>query len=337
VADEAQALIRSLVSEAFPPSADAEWRIDDLTTIGLGRGIFSDIVRVKFEWRAGHGPASVVVKTPTAGPNGTVSIATGACDREALAYLELLPRSPVRRPACYVVRRDGAAASFVLEDLTEHRSVDQLVGLDLADTASVIRSLRLLHERWETEPSSATHDVRRATPTLFAPDALAAGVDAIGERWGDVADRETHRAFERLVANRDRLVSAFATAGPPTLCHGDPRADNLLFDAGGTAVLFDWQQIAIQFGEADLAWLLATSLVPATRRSNERALVSEFGTTLDRYRLAMVLPGLAVLLLAQRETTQDRTDQLVGTSIARIGAAIADLDVPAVRAGNPRG
>jgi hypothetical protein len=140
------------------------------------------------------------------------------------------------------------------------------------------------------------------------------------------------------------------------LCHGDPRADNLVFRESGSrekgnretagrqatdrpaaghqptdqVVLFDWQQMAIQFGEADVAWLAATSLDVEVRRRTERDLVEGYGGSFDRYRLGLALPGLTVLLLAQREATTERTGRFIATSLQRIGAAIADLNIDAI-------
>ena len=127
--------------------------------------------------------------------------------------------------------------------------------------------------------------------------------------------------------------------GGQTLCHGDPRADNVVFAEDDRAVLFDWQQMAVQFGEADLAWLLSTSTTPETRRDVEADVIASYAlargqnaaTTWERYRLGMVLPGLAVLFLAQRETADERTEQLIATSLERIGIAVDDLAAAELR------
>lgn len=322
MAADLQALVEPLVTEAFPSVT-----IDRVTEVGRGRGVFSLVAQVELRWFTGTGPRSVVVKVPAPGPNGEAAIAAGACRREALAYRELLPTTPVRAPHCFLVQTDGDAASFVLEDLCALRSVDQLEGLEPADAMVVTTTLADLHRHWADERSLTALEVRRATPSGFSDEVLAAGLDALATRWEDAVDREVRQAFENLVADRERLVDAFAAAGPPTLCHGDPRADNLAFEADGSPVLYDWQQLAIQFGPADLAWLTATSLKPTHRRAVERDLVAAYGTTMDHYRLGLVLPGLAVLFLAQREATSDRAGDLIATSIVRIGTAIADLEV----------
>ncbi len=324
-------IVRPLLADAFPPSPDSAWRIERIARIGIGRGVFSLVLAVDLAWTAGNGPSSVVVKVPSAGPNGDAAVASGACRREALAYAELLGASPVRHPACFLVHRDGDSASFVLEDLRRHRHVDQLDGFDPADAIVLAEALARLHAQWADEPSLFDLDVRRATPASLSDDVLRAGLAALSTRWADAIDVATQRAFEGLVAERPRLVDAFTAAPRPTLCHGDPRADNVAFDRAGEPVLYDWQQLAIQFGPADLAWLAATSLEPEVRRTIERDLIDAYGTTIDHYRLGMLLPGLAVLFLAQRTADDDRAGRLIATSISRIGTAIADLDVASAR------
>jgi hypothetical protein len=76
-----------------------------------------------------------------------------------------------------------------------------------------------------------------------------------------------------------------------------------------------------------VAWLAATSLQTETRRAEEFALLAEIGGDRDRYRLAMALPGLAVLLLAQREIDSERAERFVRTSLSRIAAAVVDLEL----------
>lgn len=309
------------------------WRITGVSDANEGRGVFARVVRVELSWPGGPSgprgprPPSVVMKLPVAGPTGAAAAASGAYRREAEAYLRLLPRSPVGHPLAYLVEPDDALVSLVLEDLGRHRRVDQLDGLGLTDAVSVASALRQQHDHWQCQPDLMELPIRRASPTTLDPTALAAGVQSVADRWGDAVPPERLRAFKSLLANREHLVERFAAAGPPTLCHGDPRADNLVFDEEGRPVIFDWQQIAVQFGPADLSWLAATSMTIDDRRRGDDALIEAYGTTRDHYRLGFVLPGLAVLLLAQRDFADERSNRFVATSLDRIGAAIDDLAV----------
>ncbi len=326
------------------PSTRPDVEVVSLTDANEGRGVFSRVIRAELAWphqreTSGNGdhPQSVVVKLPALGSNGEVAAAAGAYRRESLAYRDILPASPVLFPLPYLVADDGDRSSFVLQDLQDHRMVDQLHGLDRAEALAVAQELARFHHHWQTQPGLESLDVRRSTPAGLKPEALEAGLALLNDRWAEALTDEQVQAFRRLVGNRQHLADAFADLGPVTLCHGDPRADNLAFDAAGRAVLYDWQQMAVQFGAADLAWLAATSLTPTLRRALDRELIEAYGTNEDTYRLGFVLPGLAVLLLCQRELTDERSHRFVATSLARIGTALVDLDVDGLRAESLRG
>jgi len=305
-------------------------RIDD------GRGVFSIVERIHLiDSSLGH--ATVAIKHGLNDVNGQAAISSGAYQREALAYEVLLPATgEVLRPECFgVVRHSAGAISFVLEDLSSCRSVDQLVGLSRDDIAGVVAELLDLHVSWSINPQLMRVDVRRDTPSHLAADGLVSGLDVIDEVWSSILHDEQRASFHSLVSHRKDAVAQFVGEGGETLCHGDPRADNVAFRGDRRAVLFDWQQLAVQFGEADLAWLLATSATPDVRREVEAELVASYAiargqdaaTTWRRYRTGMILPGLAVLFLAQRSATHDRTRDMIGTSLRRIATAIDDLAV----------
>lgn len=296
--------------------------------------MFSRVLRVGLAWPQGPSPDrphTVIVKLPGSGPSGLAGRQIGAYSREALAYRHLVPGSPVLAPTIHLIHEDGdGGASLVMEDLGHQRAVDQLTGLSPQDGLAVVGELAALHRRW-AEPAESgeltTLGVRRHPPATLAPEALDRGLATLDHRWSAELDPAAIEAFRRLVNHRPRLVEAFAAAPNQTLCHGDPRADNLVFTASGRPVLFDWQQVAVQPGEADLAWLAATSFTVGTRRSLDRELAQVYGTTGDRYRLGFLLPGLTVLLLAQRDAPDKRTRRFILTSLRRIGAALVDLDV----------
>jgi hypothetical protein len=321
-----------------------------------GRGAFSEVIQADLVWAGddpaeavGDRPTSVVAKLPVDGPNGTAARASGAYAREALAYRELLDHSPVGHPRAWAVIEtadaDGPACRLLLQDLDDHRFADQLDGLEPDDAIAVAESLGRFHAAWAASDRLADLDVRRNTVGGLPPTALEDGLRCLTERWGDVLDEAGRSTFADLVDNRAALVERFGRA-PATLCHGDPRADNLAFDPEhGEPVLFDWQQMAVQLGEADLAWLAATSLTVPARRAVERDLVDAGHCDLDGYRLGLALPGLAVLLLAQRELPNERSRRFVEVSLQRIAAALADNETArlateppgGLREGSPRG
>lgn len=319
--------VAALCRSAFGPDGPT---ITGLTDANRGRGAFSVVLRAELAWpgSTAAGPSSVVAKLPVGGANGRSAIESGAYDREALAYGSLLPGSPITTPTIFAIDQPGdGTCSLLMEDLSSHRSYDQVTGLPGEAALAVARQLTHFHRAWADDPRLAGLPVRRNTVAGLPGDGLAAGLACLETSWSDVLGPDERDLYRRLVDARPRLAERFAAA-PTTLCHGDPRADNFVFDRNGRLVLFDWQQLAVQFGEADLAWLSATSLEVDGRRRLDDDLVNAYGGSRDRYRLGMALPGLAVLLLAQRELGGERTRRFVAVSLKRIAAAVGDLDVP---------
>lgn len=279
--------------------------------VGAELGVFSVVFRVA------SASGSVVVKLPRSGPNGDAARSMGAYRREQVAYEHLLIEG-LRVPTCYGVVLTDDGPAFVLEDLSSFGAVDQIDGLAATEALAIVDPLYECHAAISVENALA-QGVRSITPRGFDPVALARGVDLVPN--SDV--------FARLLAEREQRVESFARLDQPVVCHGDPRADNLVLSP--TVKLFDWQQIAVQAGEADLAWLAATSLEPRVRRSCEGDLVSRyalrtnrsFDQAWDRYQKSMIVPGLAVLMLAQRRT-EGRLQRLVEVSVERIAAAVTD-------------
>ena len=327
--------LERLVEAAFGSSAE----IAATEEVGIGKGTFSDVFRVSLKSEP-HTiepvPSTVVAKLPTETANRDAAAASGAYLREDVAYRFLLPESPIATPRCYARLADGPTAAFLLEDLTANRFVDQLDGLSPADVIAVAQALARHHHHWidalgEANNPVAAHNVREATVALLAPERLDTGLSCLRDHWPEV-DQQAVDAFANVLANRERLVDLFTQAGSgssgvATLCHGDPRADNLCFANSGAPMLFDWQQIAVQFGEADLAWLAATSITPTVRRQCDEDLVTAGNGDWQRFRLGFVLPGLAALMLAQRVADHPRARTFIASSLSRIGAALADYDV----------
>lgn len=327
-----------LCSAAF---GDGVVELSGLVDVNQGRGAFSTVIAAALHPtdRSAQSlqpiPATVVAKWPLDGPNGQAAIDTGACGREALAYRDLLIDAPIATPTVYAVQQPSAApdkpgvdgsVDLLLQDLTGHRAADQIDGLTTTDAIRVGETLATFHRAWADDDRLAALPVRRNTLSVLPMERLRAGLQYLETGWAEEIDDVERSHFAGLLDAADGLIQRFA-AIPPTLCHGDPRADNLVFDSDDHPVLFDWQQIAVQFGEADLAWLAATSLAPDARRSLDRDLVSAYGGDFDRYRLGMALPGMAVLLLAQRELSTERARRFVKVSLQRIATAINDLEV----------
>lgn len=315
--DHTNSTLAELISSTFSGAT-----ITHIADAGQGRGVFSLVSRVHL---AGAPVPSVVVKAPAAGANGEAARRTGSYSREAFAYRHILRDLAVRSPDCYAVLDIEGDPWFVLEDLCDMRHFDQLGGLEIEDCLDLTRSLATLHETHLSNALVSKMTVRG--PSDFDPAQLQAGFAEVARRFGTRPDIIS--AFERLLNNRKDLVDQFAAAGQNTFCHGDPRADNAVASNTGP-ILLDWQQITMAFGESDLAWLLATSVTKTSRAEFETPAIEHYaklrgssvGETWDRYRLGLVRPGLAVLLLATRESTDSRISALISQSLERIAEAI---------------
>lgn len=320
--DQATSPLSELISETF---SGAE--ITNIADAGHGRGVFSQVIQVQLE---GAPVASVVVKAPATGANGEAARRTGSYSREAFAYRNILSDLDVRVPHCYAVHDISGDPWFVLEDLCDLRQFDQLEGLTLDDCLALTESLATLHQ------CELSADLARRTgtrgPADFELSILEAGLESVAGIFG--SRPEIVAAFTDLLTNRTNLVSQFAAAGKRTFCHGDPRADNAVASPGGP-ILLDWQQITMSFGETDLAWLLSTSVPPNRRAAFESAAIAKYaeltgvspGQVWENYRLGLVRPGLAVLMLTTRESNNKRIQAIIDESLVRIASAIVAHDV----------
>lgn len=306
--------------------------VSSITPIDHGRGVFSHVMQAQVD----RSPGSVAVKLLRSDANGAAALTSGAVAREILAYEHLLPVTKgVSVPEFFGISHDERnTPTIILQDLSGMRFADQVTGLTDGDIRAITQELITLHNEWAVSEQLDTIGIRRSTPSLLPADALARGAAMLDTAWANIS-AERRSALQALAANREAAVHAFGSAGTPTLCHGDPRGDNVAFTEAGRAILFDWQQIAVQVGEADVAWLLATSTNAATRRAIEGDILASYAlargqdaaTTWHRYVVGMVLPGLAVLMLAQRAVDDEHGQGLVRSSIERIADAVIDLRV----------
>jgi thiamine kinase-like enzyme len=75
---------------------------------------------------------------------------------------------------------------------------------------------------------------------------------------------------------------------PATLCHGDYRADNIMFDGNDPAVI-DFQLIGVGSGMYDVGYFISQSIATDVRRGHDKELVNVYlerlethGITIDR-------------------------------------------------------
>lgn len=347
--DEIQYFLHSTVRIASPR---LKWHTDDVinpayralletafghvqvlgtTDANEGRGIFSDVTRVELAASGADVPQFVIVKEPTSGPNGQISIDSGACQREQDAYRSITPQSPVRSPQCYTTDSEGR---FLLEDLTNARWVEQSDGVSGADAIVVVEALGQFHLHWQSRVDSLQPPVRVNALAKVPRARLDHGWTALQDVYLDRLPDDAQTAYGLLADQIDESLAAYDAVAALTVTHGDPRIDNICF-IDNVPVFFDWQQVAVQRGTADLAWFIATSLTPETRRQEGRELVTRYARASGRpddaveaeLAVSWLLPGLMSMLLATRVPESEQSAAFILESLRRIGTVLADESV----------
>jgi hypothetical protein len=266
-----------------PDSSVAEVEHD---TIGEGVGITGTLARLtlRYSGTATGAPSSVILKLPSEHPeNRAIGDIFKFYEREGRFYDELAPTVPVCVPRAYFNHMDPDANEFalILEDFGHRTLVSQIAGIDSTRAAEAIRAIALVHARWWQSPEL---DALGWMPRAIDPGILAAGPQyratwpAFVELLGDAMPEGTIELGERVGASWEATQTALFEGAPVTLCHGDFRADNLMFDddaEGRDHVgVIDWQ-IAYQGGGiADVCYLVTQSMTIDDRRRHERELVA---------------------------------------------------------------
>lgn len=158
--------------------------------------------------------------------------------------------------------------------------ISQIAGLGAGRAAQALRELAKLHAEWWASPAL---DGLTWMPRLDDPVNLAAGQqyrDAwplFVERIGDAVPAEALALGERVKEQYESLLVVGTADAPLTICHGDFRADNLMFDdapeAEDAIAVLDWQISFRGPAVSDVTYLLCQSMTVEERRASEEALV----------------------------------------------------------------
>lgn len=296
--------------------------------------------------RAGHGPASVVVKIAGGGTDVRRRLRP-AYRNEVGFYTSFARRALVRVPRCWsaALSADGLRFTLVLEDAHPARAGSQVDGCTLEQAALAVRNLAGLHAPfWNAEglTEDAGWPVRldEAGMAFLGKVVIAAAAEFTERYQAELgpSDADILRRAAGLVAGWGRHTSS-----RHSLIHGDYRLDNLLFSGHSDVRAVDWQTLEVGFPGRDLAYFLSTALTPADRRSHEAALVAayhrrlvEHGATgypadlcFEDYRRGM-LQGPVITMIgcvyasAPRSDSSDRMFLSMATNVC---AAIRELGV----------
>ena len=256
-----------------------------LERIGEGVGILSIIQRVRPTYSGSTtAPASFVVKYPTddAGQRFTAD-ALAFYIRECIFYRDLAPGAAFATARCYAqgIASDNTDFTVAMQDISGLRTLNQLEGVSLEDSKVILSKLADFHAAWwENEKLDGMLDVfqplsnptyhmvlpmlwSQGWPSLMeqAPEIVPAGIREVGDLWGP-----------KVQWMLDNLSL------PRTLCHGDYRADNIMFD-GNEPVVLDFQIVGVGGGMYDVGYYISQSIDASVRSGHDRELVDHY---LDR-------------------------------------------------------
>ena len=328
-------------------------------TIGEGVGIVGQLARLSlhYEGTAAGAPGTVILKIPSAFPeNRAVGDHYDFYQREGRFYQQLADKIPMRTPRCYWNHIDPDAATYgmLLEDLGDRTMISQVTGVPGDRAAAALRSLARLHGAWW---GASSLDALTWMPRMDDPVNLAAG-QGYRDSWPVFVERieggipdEAIGIGERTKEQFEALVHKGMAEAELSVCHGDYRGDNLMFDdpsSGDDEVaVLDWQIAYRGPAVSDVAYFLCQSLTLDERRAHEPDLVrgwydrvvaelrTEQGRELDDYpfelawdqyrQSALGTTVYPVIGLAQMEPANERGLQLLRTMANRAFTACLDL------------
>jgi len=270
---------------------DASVVIVENQPIGVGVGIVGQLARLLLQYDRGSpgAPASVVIKLPSHLPeNRMVGDHFNFYEREGRFYEEVADKVPVRVPKCFWNHMDpeGNTFALILEDLGDRTCLSQIAGADPVRAAQALVALAGLHATWWSSPFLEN---LAWMPRLDDPINLSAG-EQYRQAWpsfvrlfGDDLPEGSIPLAERIQEQFEELLKAGVVEAPLTICHGDFRLDNLLFDdrvVEDKVAVLDWQVSYRGPAVTDVAYFLCQSLDPSTRQNVEAQLLGNWYKTI---------------------------------------------------------
>ncbi len=314
-----------------------------LSHTAVGTGQVCDSYRFACDWKGGEGPPSFVAKCPSADP---VSRAGAAMfhlyDMEIGWYRDCAPTAQVPCPKPYyaAIAPDEQHFALLIEDMAPLRQGDQIAGGSAVQVAAALEAVAGLHA-WRPANGdwAALGWAHHSTGGTVTRSAMPVTYPQFRERFAGLLSEEVLDLGQALV---DRIHAYLDRDGPAEcLRHGDIRLDNILFDASGrTAVLLDWQTVAMGRAAADVAYLIGTSFAdPAERRACEEGLVDLYlakraalGEAPDRdafwrdYRRSAFAGMIMAINAAHYVERTERGDRMFAAMTERPARMALDLD-----------
>jgi len=261
--------------------------------IGEGVGILSILQRVTPTYSgATKAPKSIVVKYPTDDPvqRGTAD-ALALYSREILFYRDCAPSAPFKTAKCYgqAIENDNTNITIAMEDISHYRPLNQLDGVSLSDAKIMLEKLADFHAMWWNSPKLEA--MQNIFPPILNPTYEMVLPMLWAQGWPNVEKYAGH-----LLPDSVRHIGGIWAAkvpwmltnlmAPMTLCHGDYRADNMMFD-GNEPVVIDYQIVVTGSGMFDVGYFISQSITTSVRRGHDKELVNAYLDRLDTHGITI--------------------------------------------------
>lgn len=236
-------------------------------SLGGGTGVFGTLARLVVDYtEPNSGPASMVLKIPTAAPeNKAVGLALGLYEREGQFLKLMADRTPVNSVGCYYNDMDVEAGEFVLllEEIRDLQVGQQTAGASVAQLEIALRELAKFHAAWWKHPDLPTMGwlPRNDSPAnlVVVPDIMRNAMVVVERDWTDAIGRDAVELGKRLAAQFDTIIKRTGEVAH-TMCHGDARLENMFFNADASRMKFIDFQLVIHASPAqDVAYLMGSS------------------------------------------------------------------------------
>lgn len=318
--------------------------------IGEGVGVLSILQRVTPTYSSPtQAPKSFVIKYPT--DDATQRFTADALVlyiRELKFYAECAEQAPFKTAKCYgqAIAGDNTDFTIAMEDISGYRNLDQLKGVALNDAKKLLEVLADFHASWWGKPAlddmaSYFQPLNNPTYNAVLPMLWQAGWPMVEIHGMDVVPESVARIGGIWAEKVPWMLSNLMS--PTTMCHGDYRADNLMFD-GTDPVAIDFQIVGTGSGIYDVGYFISQSIASDVRSGHDRELVNGYldrleshGISLDRdemwrqYLITICFCVTYGVTTFQGYTEQnERGQQLIKEMLGRSLRAVADNDALSV-------
>lgn len=255
----------------------------------IGTGQVGDTARITIEYdKPDAGPRTVAAKFASSDASSRATAALfGLYRKEVGFYRELAGKLETRTPRVYASEVTGDGSEFILlfEDLGPARGGNQLSGCTVEDARLGVIQAASIHAPTMNDSALA------AAPWLQPVDGVVEKMIALYpqahavfiERYEGELEPELMTICNAL--NREFLRYFSHVAKERSVCHGDFRLDNMLFDARGgldPIAIVDWQTVTFDCPLKDLGYFLGCGIGSAVRRPNEDDLLDLYCQEMSR-------------------------------------------------------